>query len=690
MSKSVKILLIILCLTVVVVISYNKISVTDKIFVQLLLNHDGYREKPIADTTKEQQKNLSLIQTNPPRSWRVCQNYLIAIDNMPEWREDRKIEIQHYFQEMYNQNIAPEMIDLISEFTGIGFLHGRILSHKKTVEQRTKFVAWLAEKDAKRMSNEESERFNNLLDKKDIEGLKVALLTKKLSTRKYLYRKGKTQTPIAYILKEWPNRGVEVVTELIVKGEKPSFRDVLMATKLGLPVSLISLMVDNSTIDPTRVFYQTGVYNSFTMVALEAKSPDLVDYWLSLGSPAIPDYFLKSALDDLKLFNDVDQKNVALDIFNILMKYNVKATDKETIKKLLNWLPQKSIEKYQTSFSEIAKAPMLKKWQTPVVKISATLFGVVLKGLIRNPSDDEFNNHCFSVEGRRLLNLALKPIKKENDPLLANVKNEENLYRNYNNEAKILLAEFNFDVITIEEAIEILTQSENLAAKLTINMLKNKKLKKLYKSLQKEQLNVDGKEIIDDIYRTENNGDWESINEKLDALLENNDSSLDEEKISASLTVKLMTALTTNQPFYVIQSLLNDGAILPDNAMMFLIRNDNNVEKINRLISYGLNIGILDPLGRNMIYYAVRYRSLNILKFLVNHGVPVNAPNYGLDPLDQALFKVKLFDMLPIIKVLIEAGASIKYSHKQQVLNISVLKPDVYQQLITSFPQLRI
>ena len=86
-----------------------------------------------------------------------------------------------------------------------------------------------------------------------------------------------------------------------------------------------------------------------------------------------------------------------------------------------------------------------------------------------------------------------------------------------------------------------------------------------------------------------------------------------------------------------IDEIDNDG----NTPLLYAMKNFiNNEELIEKIISYGANVGFIDMEGKVPLFYAIEYGKLNIFKLLIkyNANIEYQAPN-GLTPLKLTVFK---------------------------------------------------
>ena len=152
-----------------------------------------------------------------------------------------------------------------------------------------------------------------------------------------------------------------------------------------------------------------------------------------------------------------------------------------------------------------------------------------------------------------------------------------------------------------------------------------------------------------------NKNDWEQFMNLNDEL-----TSLDHK----TLTQMLMLSILYNAPFDVIIDLLNAGAELTSHIFKALIYN-NNLTLIKKLISYGLDIHMIDKQGKNAIYYSL-YPIPNkvIFNYFITNGVSTKPSLLGKDPLDIAMQQcLNNQSSVYFIKMLLEYGSPIQDSH---------------------------
>lgn len=155
------------------------------------------------------------------------------------------------------------------------------------------------------------------------------------------------------------------------------------------------------------------------------------------------------------------------------------------------------------------------------------------------------------------------------------------------------------------------------------------------------------------------------------------------------LQIMLFQAIQGDAPWSVISGLLNKGAKLEDEIVIFLVIS-NNVNLAKRLIERGLHIHFVDDKGRNALTYTVMSEyTKEMFYFLLNQGIEVKPSATGLDSLDLALQSIGKFDeAVNYVVSLLKNLAPVEKSHLQQLSLLAISNPVEFALIISKQPQL--
>lgn len=171
---------------------------------------------------------------------------------------------------------------------------------------------------------------------------------------------------------------------------------------------------------------------------------------------------------------------------------------------------------------------------------------------------------------------------------------------------------------------------------------------------------------------------WRAFDETL-ASLEHIDQNM--------LNLALLKAISSNAPFEIISSLLNNGAQFSAGIINTLALK-NNVALTRKLIPLGMDLHALDRLGRNAINYTLlSFQSKEMFDFLISHGVSIKTNSEEPDALAMALSHTINYDATYYIQRLIDYGSPIESDHIQLLQEISKTNKPIYEQLKVNAPE---
>ena len=163
------------------------------------------------------------------------------------------------------------------------------------------------------------------------------------------------------------------------------------------------------------------------------------------------------------------------------------------------------------------------------------------------------------------------------------------------------------------------------------------------------------REIVNRIIELAREGKWEEAV----ALLEQQDIA------PQDLLDTLMTVAIYSPPDLAItQQLLDDGAKVPEDAIIWFARK-NDVARTKQMLPYGLKLYIRKGHLSSTIM-AIKSKSFDILKFMLENGVSLDANDMGMDELDYAIMNyARDPNGARYIDLLFEHGAQVENSHRQ-------------------------
>ncbi len=167
-----------------------------------------------------------------------------------------------------------------------------------------------------------------------------------------------------------------------------------------------------------------------------------------------------------------------------------------------------------------------------------------------------------------------------------------------------------------------------------------------------------------------------------------------------ALNVALSNALISNRPTKIIVELLEIGAELPSNTIHILAEL-GHIRLARDLLSYGLNVHYIDPVGKNAIEHLI-YKNANdtlknnynsqkkeMLHFLSLQNVSLIGVEGRMNALNFALMEIKDSEIAIMYSlILIHLGAQIDSSHHQQMTELEKQDRDRYIKVIQIIPEL--
>ncbi|GLX80094.1 hypothetical protein tinsulaeT_34340 [Thalassotalea insulae] len=622
------------------------------------------------DISQELEKSHYIRNTLPS----FCEHYVTPVEDVSLWANEKKVLIKEMYLQFEKNNIERMVIDHISELSGIGFFRGRVLNRNR---KSSNGLPDVAAKDAGMMSESENKLFQSLVESEQWDELLAAYQQNKLSPTDYSFTFRGVLSPISFILKKNAElQGQDIVLRLISSGVKPTFVDLMTATELALPVNFVALLYNASGLDVTRTYFDLGFYSSLSVVATKALAPELLEYWLSLDSPATPDLFSKSALDLLPVPENEQEKAKYTEMFIILMNHNIRPNNLGTVGKLRSWLPEPLIANYQTIFTQLNEKSISDVQKEFVHSKIIELYQIVLSGRLKDEGTDSIENKCFLKAGRKLIKTIFK--KKHRTAI-----SKSAIRVSPDKKARELVASFDRDSLTTNEIIEQLSERDDLVAKLAMQQLMLAEMQKKIEMVEdesKQELSQQQNETINEAIASAGNNNWEVTQEIID--------NMEDTKESEKLDLQLMLAISSNQDWSIIRSLLEAGAVLPE-GYVFMLARLNNPELAERLIPYGLDIHLVDSNGYNAIYHSTINNAQEMLIFLLDNHVDINVIPRGMDALDHALSMLRYRQkFIGVIEVLVKRGMKIVKSHRERVEEYKNSSPDTYQLIATRVPQL--
>ena len=439
------------------------------------------------------------------------------------------------------------------------------------------------------------------------------------------------------------------------------YSDLAELTALGFPLSIVKKAYFLSGLSASEKLKGAFSYTSLANIALESKQFELAIYWIEQGSPLQPDNHSINGLDILLNKRKILSDNEFKSLFEIINKKIAFPYSKNSNVILSAFLKEKNI-KFNQKILNINE--LVPENRLIIDKLVNALHQYVIGDLLREKIKND--NLCFSILGRFYTNLALFEFKES--PLTNKIKKSDLI-------AEVKSVKKMFD--SYEEAIEFLGNERSYKSKKMVYLLKIEQLKESHHELisgnKDEHLTI----LIQHVIKLASQGLWTQALKLLETTGESKGN---------VLSTLLYIAIYQNTDFSIIESILQKGGILSPITIVNLIQ-QNNIILANKLLPFGLNINITDPMGYSSNALAVKYKSFDMLKFLLANGATINFDSTSYDALDVALLEFKKNElMLPYITILIEYGYIAGLSQQQIVEELKTSNFWGYTELIKKFP----
>ena len=191
-----------------------------------------------------------------------------------------------------------------------------------------------------------------------------------------------------------------------------------------------------------------------------------------------------------------------------------------------------------------------------------------------------------------------------------------------------------------------------------------------------EPIDDNAREIINRIVELAREGKWDEAV----ALLEQQDIAQQD-----LLDTLMIIAIYSPPDLAITQQLLDQGAKVPEDAINWFARK-NDVARAKQMLPYGLKLNVRKG-HLNSTIMAIKSKSFDILKFMLENGVSLDANDMGMDELDYALINyIKDPNGERYIDLLFEHGAKVENSHRQLVEDMKGRNLVAYANLIANWP----
>lgn len=572
-----------------------------------------------------------------------CADYLKPFDDTNHWQQQAKIQLTQLFDNFSTLGVDETTMDWAARKSGIGVVNGRELRNMANASA----LPSEADHDAHIMTKQSQQRFLRHLARADFTALLDDYQQGRIEKSGYFSSRYGNLSAIGHLIYALKNNLEEVLPAFIDANVMVNRHDVLIATELGVAKSILLKLITASNIAPETIFHSHQRHRSYTTAAVLKGRPELVDFWLSMGSPATPDPVQENALDLLARQSGNSANETQQAIFEHLMRHNVGPSHDKTVEQLNRALPKALFAAYKKRLSVTMRSIPSTAHQRQIDELVITIHQQLLKTHLATLGSDVPQNPCFTATGNSLARLATAQT-----PAATGTKDID--YRPAKQRLAAVKAEYG-DPHTI---IAVLGETGDIDDKYAIALFRS------------EQSFIQRRK---DKTRQNNGG-------------EENSKPSDQ----AQLDKLLQSRLNGNPKVEQITELLERGAHFAQDAILTLIRRKNS-ELAEQLLDYDLELNYLSMSGHNALYYAVSYRDPKMLAFLLRHNVPLRTSGYGLDALDQALAQFTGSEIeMQLVTILLDNGAVIALSHQQKTRTLQREDPIAHQILVSTHPQLSV
>ncbi len=471
---------------------------------------------------------------------------------------------------------------------------------------------------------------------------------------------------LAQIFLEDSDISRENVEKLIASGLTINMDALVYAIKQGVSSDIVMLLSEKYNHDHLSTWQEDSTEMNLPLASAKALRTDLVGYFTNKGIQPFTTSYLEgggnSLLDVLPKPKSPAQQRTALGLATAALAHGIKPIRTSSVKNLNEWLPEQTKQQYQS---------LLQPTIVPT---------------------DEVKKYASE----------LKELIDSYDKKIAYAKNAE----------PRCMEQHHYDQKAyIRELIKKNPSSNNLslAAKNSIYDYAKGRQEAMYKNPRKflDDLKAAGA-IITEVFATPIS---KQTNEQLFAA------TMDKRWQTAMEICDKAYAETGNKYAYTsllsqylwedkadwdfVAQLLQRGAAVEPYLIHSLARK-GNINLIEKLMPYGLDLNYVDNLGDNALSFAIGgVRNVKTVEFLLAHGVDVKLKTIVPDPLDVALAQMDIFSSAmkteggkpyfttpQEVTALIRAGAPIEKSHREKIAMLKEINPDAYNALVQAVPEL--
>ena len=621
----------------------------------------------------------------------------VVVDNTKKQHKDKYIPVEecknkintalidHAWKDTNNQwlinrlkhlgKVTPEPI-LYKTFieSGVKLLIGRIISEIYVDNFKPNY----RKVKAKLLRPLEYWQLKGIADKNDVVALKQFIQLRSKTESVAVNTKDDLLYLLGYLLLNVDDKN-QVVDMYLAEKLPIEMYDLVIASRQGVDVERLSDMYQHSGLDASIVLKHSGRHSSLVLESLKHQHYEQARYWINMGSPINPDKFYDNALDVLVKKAPEQLNDQWLSIVIELLDDGGSPLWPHSIKKLKNILDENIYAKYsaqlrpyqnELSREEINKARI----------ISYRIHKHIIKNSAHFVDDAPSKGKCFRYIGKQLVKVLIdyeydkivNPEKVQPKPKPKSIDQQR---------VEALIAEAEEKFTTREEVEKYLGGEQSVENKKAVEKYRLKKYVDDANALALQ--NPDAKPIADNaveimniIMKLAREGKWDEAV----ALLKQQD--IDQQDM---LNTLMIIAIYSPPDLAITQQLLDDGAKVPEDAINWFARK-NDVARAKQMLPYGLKLYLRKGHLSSTIM-AIKSKSFDILKFMLENGVSLDANDMGMDELDYALINyTKDSNGGRYIDLLFEHGAKVENSHRQLVEDIQRKNLVAYANLISNWP----
>lgn len=180
---------------------------------------------------------------------------------------------------------------------------------------------------------------------------------------------------LSTLLTNDPQLSALTIDQLIKAGVKPTFTDIVQATKNAMPIDVVEQLFKHSNINTQKVWRQDYQFESLASINIKKLNVVLLEYWINKGAPTSPEAPFTNALDKLPTPSNEEEQQNAETIFILLMQQGLQPTTIKSANSLKNWLPGTLITQYEQQLVPvtIGVPSELQLWIDRLLEITSNL-----------------------------------------------------------------------------------------------------------------------------------------------------------------------------------------------------------------------------------------------------------------------------------------------------------------------------